>query len=96
MYKPQHYLFEGAPANAYSAESVVKVVKEAAIRVGVIKNVTLHMFRHSFATHLLEEGVDLRYIQSLLGHSSSKTTEIYTHITQKRIEEIKTHWTIWV
>lgn len=89
MYKPRHYLFEGAPANAYSAESVVKVVKEAALRAGVKKNVTPHMLRHSFATHLLEDGVDLRYIQSLLGHSSTKTTEIYTHITQKGIEKIK-------
>lgn len=89
MYKPSSYLFEGDYATSYSAESVAKVVKEAAVRAGVKKRVTPHMLRHSFVTHLLEDGVDLRYIQSLLGHYSTKTTKIYTHITQKGIEKIK-------
>jgi integrase/recombinase XerD len=89
MYRPSSYLFEGDYATSYSAESVGTVVKEAALRAGVKRSVTPHILRHSFATHLLEDGVDLRYIQSLLGHYSTKTTETYTHITQKGIEKIK-------
>ncbi|WPO37804.1 tyrosine-type recombinase/integrase [Flammeovirgaceae bacterium SG7u.111] len=60
----------------------------AAKKAGIAQKVTPHMLRHSFATHLLERGTDLRYIQALLGHSSSKTTEIYTHISKKAIENI--------
>ncbi len=82
MYKPKQYLFEGSNGKQYSAESVLKVVKTAARKANIKRNVTPHMLRHSFATHHLESGTDLRYIQEFLGHNSSKTTEIYTHVAK--------------
>lgn len=88
-WKPVHFLFEGSPGISYSPESVSKVVRTASRKAGILKNVTPHMLRHSFATHLLENGTDLRYIQSLLGHSSSKTTEIYTHVATNSFRMIK-------
>jgi len=66
-----------------------QVIKQSLVRTGITKNVTLHWLRHSYATHLLENGTDLRYIQELLGHNSSKTTEIYTHVSIKNIQHIK-------
>ncbi len=77
------YLFVGQHGGRYSARSVTRVVHMAAIRAGIAKRVTPHTLRHSFATHSLEQGVDLRYIQLLLGHESSRTTERYTHMTSK-------------
>ncbi len=65
------------------------VFKQALQKSGIKKPVTLHWLRHSYATHLLENGTDLRYIQELLGHNSSKTTEIYTHVSTKNIQQIK-------
>ena len=87
-YKPEYFLFEGSPGVQYSATSVGKIVNNAAIKAGLSQHVTPHMLRHSFATHLLEAGTDLRYIQSLLGHSSVKTTEVYTQVSMSHINSI--------
>ncbi len=88
-WKPNEYLFEGQRGRKYSGESVLKIVKRAAEKAKIRIRVTPHVLRHSFATHLLESGVDLRRIQVLLGHGSSKTTEIYTHVATNTFETIK-------
>lgn len=88
-YRPKYYLFEGQAGGKYSPTSVANILRSAAQKAGIRKQVTPHMLRHSFATHLLEQGTDLRYIQELLGHNSSKTTEIYTHISRQAIDKIK-------
>jgi len=90
MFKPKTFLFEGqTPGLAYDARSLQQVLKQALIKTKITKPATLHWLRHSYATHLLESGTDLRYIQELLGHNSSKTTEIYTHVSTKSIQQIK-------
>ena len=89
-YKPVNYLFEGQKAGEqYTASSLEKVLKRACSKAGLKSEISLHWLRHSYATHLLEAGTDLRYIQELLGHSSSRTTEIYTHVTDKSIQKIR-------
>ena len=90
VYRPTTYLFEGQESGRpYSEASLQKVLKSALYQSKINKPVTLHWLRHSYATHLLESGTDLRYIQELLGHSSSRTTEIYTHVSRKSLEQIK-------
>jgi integrase/recombinase XerD len=87
--KPVIYLFEGKERLPYSATSVVKIVQRAAQKANIRERVSPHMLRHSLATHLLENGTDLRQIQTLLGHNSLKTTEIYTHVAVQGMNKIK-------
>jgi integrase/recombinase XerD len=84
-YRPSVYLFEGQKGGQYSAESVWKVVRQAAQRAGVKKRVYPHILRHSFATHHIEQGIDIRYIQEWMGHESIKTTQRYTHVAGNNI-----------
>lgn len=88
-YRPCQYIFEGDKGGKYSTRSIQNVFVKSKKLSKINKQATVHTLRHSYATHLLEAGTDLRYIQELLGHSSSKTTEIYTHVSNKAIQKIK-------
>ncbi|MCE5345079.1 MAG: site-specific integrase [Bacteroidales bacterium] len=88
-YKPVIWLFEGQAGGKYSVESVYRVFKEALRKSGIKKDVGVHSLRHSYATHLHESGLDIRYIQELLGHKSTRTTEIYTHVSRRNLIAIR-------
>ncbi len=88
-FRPKDFLFEGQFGGKYSNSSIQKIWKRALKAAGIKGNFSFHCLRHSFATHLLENGTDIRYIQQLLGHQSSRTTEIYTHISNRYINNIK-------
>ena len=88
-YLVKQWLFEGRGGKQYSVESIYNVIKDKALAAGIKKRVYPHILRHSFATHCLEQGIDLRYIQEWLGHESSKTTEIYTHVSKLNFDKFK-------
>lgn len=89
QYKPEKWLFYGkTKADPVNSRSVQKMIHKAAAAAGIRKRVTAHILRHSFATHLLDRGTNLRYIQDLLGHRSIKTTMIYTHVSRRTLTEV--------
>lgn len=89
-FRPSGWLFPGSrEGRHYSSRAVQRVVQQCARSAGLSKRVSPHVLRHSFATHLLESGTDLRYIQELLGHQSSRTTEIYTHVAATHLAKIR-------
>lgn len=82
VYRPKCYLFEGQNGGKYTPKSIQSFIKKYARSAKIKKSVTPHMLRHSYATHQLENGINISYIQELLGHNSIKTTELYTHVTK--------------
>jgi site-specific recombinase XerD len=88
-HRPTTWLFENYNGGQYSKRGIQRMFSEAKALAGIAKPASIHTLRHSFATHLLEHGTDIRYIQNLLGHRSVKTTEIYTHVTKRGFDQIK-------
>jgi len=87
-YRPGTWLFESPNKEKYSYTSLSNIMRKASVRAKITKNVSLHTLRHSYATHMLDSGIDIRYIQEILGHSSIMTTEIYTHVTTKDLQKL--------
>jgi site-specific recombinase XerD len=88
VYKTKHYLFEGQSGDKYSSRSVQNIFKNALKKSDIQKNATVHSLRHSYATHLLESGTDIRIIQVMLGHKNLKTTQIYTQVSRSIIQKL--------
>jgi len=88
-YRPKKHVFEGQNGGKYSPKSVQSIFNRAVVKAGIKKKVTVHSLRHSFATHLLDAGTDIRFIQELLGHKRLETTQIYTHVSSYSINKIK-------
>lgn len=88
-YKPKEFLFEGQLGGQYSSRSAQQVIKEAKVKAGITKSGSMHTLRHSYATHLIESGTDIRYIQALLGHNNITTTMRYTHVSKKFLSKIE-------
>jgi site-specific recombinase XerD len=87
--RPVKYLFEGEiPGEPYSIRSAQQIFHDSKRKAGIQKDITFHGLRHSFATHLLEKGVDIRYIKDILGHFDIKTTERYTHVSRRMLVNI--------
>lgn len=89
QYRPKIYLFEGQYGGAYAKSSLQQVFKSAMKKAGIKKTIGIHGLRHSYATHLLESGADMRFIQELLGHNSIKTTQVYTKVTPRSLSKIQ-------
>ena len=90
LYKPQEWLFERYKGEPFTESIVSKKLKEAAKEAGITKRVYPHLLRHSFATHLIEQGTDLKIVKELLGHNQLKTTEMYVHIADTFKSSIRT------
>jgi len=89
LYRPARWLFEGQSDGHITARTIQSIFYQAQTKAGIEKHASIHSLRHSFATHLLEDGTDIRYIQELLGHASAKTTEIYTHVARRDVLRIR-------